>query len=450
MYQLPVIYEVQDLCGRLFLLFLLVVSILLLKSWEVVPGLILPHIDSHRLYIKKIVYVLGLLVPLILMLNSLLGLLGFVNLVLTMSWYESLFLLVLVGYLIVRGLIIDGMVWISNVVIRHAVNGWLWTEALLKPIDKILRIICFFAAWVGLFMLYGWDKQPIMAKLRAMLDYHLLSLLNTTITPLNICKLVIIISLLFWAARWTREFAYRFLATRIQDSGLRNSVAIFSQYTIIATGAFIGLQVLGIDPKALGVILGGSAIALSFGLRDLANNFACGFLLLIERPLRVGDTVTINNIEGDVVNIGARAVTVRTWDHMDFVVPNAQIFSQSFTNWTAKDHVVRTVAVIKIHRHDDLLAVQKLIYTVLAECRGVLTDPVPEVFLNELSDFLVEFEVRYYINLRIVKSRPKMRSEVLMAIWQAFEKQGIKPPYPLHEILVRPKEEWAIMPRLAE
>jgi potassium efflux system protein len=434
-HQLPLIYEVKDLFDRLFLLCLLTVSVFLLKSWDVLPGLILPHIDERHTYVKRVVRLLCLLIPVILLINSLIGLCGFVNFVQTISWYESVFLLVLVGYLFLRGLSGDVTHFFSQVMIRHVANGWLWTEAFLKPIDRVLRIVLFLSAWATLFHFYGWDRQsPVVINLIKLLNYQLISVFNTVITPLSILELVVTISMLTWTARWTREFVYRFLLSRTKDLGVRNSIAILSQYLAILAGIFICLRVLGIDFRALAYVAGAFAFGVGLGLRDLVNNFACGFLLLIERPLRVGDTVTINGHEGEVIHIGGRAVTVRTWDHMDVLVPNAEIFSKSFVNWTAKDNIIRTVIAIKINRHDKPQDVQSVIYQVLAEHKDVLSEPSPEVFLKELNDGLIEFEVRYYINLRLVKSRIGIRSEVLVAIWGAFEKHGIQPPYPHHEI----------------
>jgi potassium efflux system protein len=436
MHQLPMVYELQDLFDRLFLLCLLVASAFLLKSWEVVPALILPHIDNRRLYLKKIVSMLGFLIPLILLVNSAIGLFGFMNLVLTVCRYESIFVAVLVSYLVIRGLFIDGMMYLSTLFIRHTTNGWLWTEAFLKPLDQVLRVLLFCTAWVVLCLSYGLNQQsPIVTQLNALMHYHLVNMFN--ITLLSIVEITVITSFLFWSARWTREFVYRMLSARTKDMGLRNSVAIFSQYTVIVIGVFVCLQILGIDSRALTFLAGTFLFGAGLGLRDLVNNFACGFLLLIERPLRVGDTVTVNNYEGEVTHIGGRAVTVRTWDHMDVLVPNAEIFSKSFTNWTAKDHIVRTIIAVKVNRQDSPHDVQALIHQVLATHRDVLSDPAPEVLLKELNDGLIEFEIRYFVNLRQIKSRIGLRSEVLMAIWDAFEKHGIKPPYPHHEIFVK-------------
>lgn len=437
-HQLPFIFEVKDLFDRFFLLFMLVVSIFLLRSWEILPSLIMPHIDQRHAYVKRIVRLLGLLVPLILFVNSAIGLFGYVNLVLTISWYQSIFLMVLIGYLFLRGLLIDAMEWLSSILIRHVSNGWLWTEAVLKPLDKVVRLIFFLTAWAVLFLAYGWDsKSPVVTRLNKLLNYELVEMLNTTITPLAILELFIIVSFLYWAARWTREFVYRLLLSRTKDLGIRTSVAILSQYTMVLIGVFICLRVLGIDFKALTVVAGALAFGVGLGLRDLANNFVCGFLLLIERPLRVGDMVTLSTYEGEVMHIGGRAVTIRTWDHMEVLVPNAEIFSKTFINWTAKDDVIRTVINIKISPHDRPEDVQRVVHEILDAHKDVLSDPAPEVFMKELTDGLIEFEVRYYINVRHVVSRMSVRSEILIAIWDTFEKHGIRPAYPHHEILMK-------------
>jgi potassium efflux system protein len=433
--QLPVVYELKDLFYRLFLLFLAMVSVFLLKSSKALSGLVLPHIDQQRTYLKKIIRLLSILLPLALLINSLIGLFGFVNFVLTVSWYESIFFLVLAVYLIVRGLLGELSDFVSRILITHVKNGWLWTEALLKPVDKILRILLFLTAWVILFFLYGWDRQsPVVEGLSKLLFYPMTNVLGTTVTLVSVTELIMMVFFLYWAARWIREFVYRIMSSRTPDLGIRTSIAILSQYTLIVCGVLIGLRLLGIDLKALTFIASAFALGVGLGLRDIANNFVCGFLLLFERPLRVGDTVCISGYEGDVVHIGGRAVTIRTFDHMEVLVPNAEIFSKTFTNWTGLDHIVRTVVVIKINRHDSPHDVQSLIYEVLAQHANVLADPAPEVYLKELAEGLIEFEVRYYVNLREVKSRTSVRSEVLMAIWEMFEKSGIKPPYPHHEI----------------
>ncbi len=440
-HQLPLIYEIKTLSDRLFLLFLMIVSLLLLRSWDVVPNLMLSHMESYHPYFRQSIRFIGLLVPLLMFGNSVIGLIGYMNLVMTVAWYEGIFLIVLIGYMILRGLLSDGMEQLSRVMIQYVNNGWLWTEAFLKPIHKVLRITLFLSAWALLFLLYGWDKQsPIVERLTRLLHYQLAHVLNTTITPLNIIELCVVISVFWWTTKWIREFVYRLLLSRTKDMGIRNSIAILSQYAMIVLGVFLCLRVLGIDMQALAVVAGALAFGIGFGLRDLANNFVCGFLILLERPLRVGDIVSVGGMEGDVIHIGSRAVTVCTWDNMELVVPNTEIFNKSFINWTARNNIVRSVLHIHIDLNDNPHEVKVIIQNVLAAHKDVLKTPTPEVYLKEMNNGLMDFEVRYYVNIRQVASRTSVMSSVLMTIWDEFEKHGIKPPYPQREVVIRSDE----------
>lgn len=432
---LPVSYEIKDIFSRLFLLFLFLISFLLLKAWEVIPGLITPHIDQRRTYLIRVVRLMGVLVPLVLIVNSAVGLCGYVNLVYQISWYEGVFLFVMVSYLVCRGILIELMEVSSTFFISHVANGWLWTEAFLKPIDRVLRIALFLSAWAWLFLFYGWDRQsPVVERLSKLIHYRFGEVLNTVITPLSVIELLVIVSFLYWAAKWTREFVYRLLVARTHDLGIRNSIAILSQYTMIVIGILIGLRVLGVDFQALAVVAGAFAVTAGFGLRDLVNNLASGFLLLIERPIRVGDLVTVEGQEGEVMHIGSRAVTVRTLDHVEFIVPNADICNKTLINWTAKDNIARISVQTKVNQTVSASFVKKLIDDVLMECPSVLKDPLPNALLKQLTDGTIEFVVHFYVNVRLIKSCAAVRSEVLLAIWNEFDKNHIKPAYPKREV----------------
>ena len=138
-----------------------------------------------------------------------------------------------------------------------------------------------------------------------------------------------------------------------------------------------------------------------------------------------------------MINIGSRAVTMMTWDHTALVVPNVEIFNKTFTNLTARDNIVRCIVRIKISRTDNPQRVQFIIGQVVSEMPLILTSPEPAVYLKEMSDLLLNFELRYYVNIRQIKSRTLVVSELLMSIWKAFEHHGIKPPYPQQEIFIR-------------
>ena len=436
--QLPVGFEVRDFFNRLFMLFLSVTALLLLRGWKVVPALIEQFLSSPRPYLMRVVRLLSFLIPLVLLSTGLIGILGYVDLAWTLSIYEGIFLLVISAYVLLRGLLNDFMERLSELCIRYLRNGWFWTQAILRPLDKILHLALFLFSIFSLSLFYGWDSGSYVAQtLSSILHFKIIHIEGLTITLLVTIEFVATTAVLIWVARWTREFAYRWLFAKKRDIGLRNSLAAFTQYSVVALGIMFALKIIGLDLTGISYILTALALGVGFGLRDLAKNYISGILLLIERPVKTGDLVSLGTDEGRVTYIGMRAMSIETWDHMEVLVPNSQIFESTFTNWTKQDSIVRTVLTIRTNREDEPELINQLISEVLASLDEVVSEPSPQVLLKALGDALIEFEVRYFINLSRGKSRPQIRSIVLFAIWDTFEKHNIKPPYPQQDLHVK-------------
>ncbi len=436
-HQLPVAFGIQDLFDRLFMLFLLAVALVLLRAWKIVPALLNPYLEDKRPYLKQVVRWLSLLIPLTILSNALVGLVGYVVLAWSIAAYQGLFLIVLTAYLIARGIIGELMSFVAAKMIRHLRNGWLWSEALLKPLHQILKLAVLIGAVAMLFTLYGWGNQswPV-TKLTELVNLRLFTLAGSTITIISLFELFFIIAILIWAARWSREFTYRWLFARTKDLGLRNSLAIFSQYLVVIIGILVALKVIGINLTALTVVASAFAFGVGLGLRDLANNFMSGILLLIERPVHVGDYVTMANLEGEVIHIGMRAITITTDDHQELLIPNSIAFSQPFINWTHRDSIIRVPIVIKIARMDDPHHVKTIILEVLKSIPKILTNPAPNVYLKEMAEVLLKFELEYYVDIRTIPSRSSVRSQFLLALWDKFQAEGIHAPEYPHEIIL--------------
>lgn len=436
-HQIPVAYDVQDLFARLFMLFLLVIALVLMRGWEEVPTLLEPYLEHQRPYIRQVVRWLSVLVPLTILSNSLLGLIGYVELAWSIAAYQGIFLIVFTGYLIVRGLLGELMKLIADQVIKQMRNGWLWTEAILKPIHQVFKLLLIIFAFYVLFVLYGWGKASlVVTSLNELLNFHLFTLAGSSVTPLGIIKLTIFIAVLIWATKWAREFAYRWLFSGTKDIGLRNSLSIFTQYAVVIIGILLALRIIGINPTALTVVASTFAFGVGLGLRDLANNFMCGILLLIERPVRVGDYVSLGDFEGDVVHIGMRSITITTDDHKELLVPNADAFSRSFVNWTHRDSIVRTQFKIRVSREDDPQRVRELIADTVKNAPGVVAKPPVEVYFKKMEDMLLEFNIDYFIDMKVTNSRSAVLSKVLFALWEKFKVEGIHPPEHHHEIML--------------
>lgn len=435
---LPVGLEVRDFFNRLFMLFLAITGVLLLRNWRVVPEIIEAFLPRRRPYLMRVIRLLSVLIPLTLLSTGIIGIIGYVDLAWTISLYEAMFLLILSAYVFSRGLLNDLMDYLSIVAIRRLRNGWLWTQALMRPLDKILHLVLFFATIYCLFYFYGWDKESyVVQKIDWILNFPLIRFEPTIITLWSIIEFAITIAILIWAARWTREFSFRWLFAKTRDLGLRNSLSVLTQYGVVIFVFVIALRLIGIETTGLNYILTALAFGIGFGLRDLARNYVSGFVLLIERPVRTGDLVTVGEYEGEVMHIGMRAITLHTWDHMEVLVPNAEIFETTFTNWTRHDSIVRSVVAIKVNRQDDPNFIKKIITEVLSSSQNVVSDPAPQVFLKEVQEPLLEFELRYFIDLSQGYPRPEIRSQVLFEIWEAFKANGVKSPNPQQDIHVR-------------
>ena len=424
----------QDIFNRIFMMFILALSLVLWKSKDLIHFLLRPLLRAKKRYFRNAVSILIILAPLILLTTAIIGLVGYIHLAWNLSRYEAYLLIVITSYILVRGLLFDALELLSEWMISSLHNGWLWIEVILKPLDKILRVSLIVISITILFQLFGWYYDSfVMDNIKSFVHYAFIDISGIHITIISTLKFFILLSLLIWASKWTREFCYRWLYRNTEDEGIRNSISVFTQYALILIGGFITLRVLGLDFSGMSMILGGLAVGMGFGLRDFASNIIGGIMLLIERPVREGDLITIGEYEGRVAHIGIRSMRVSSWDNMEVLIPNAETFSKPFTNWTHQDDVVRTVVPIKVNRDDDPFKIERLIFDVLQSIPEILKDPSPQVYLKQIDDALIEFEVRYYINIQL-HTRFEVRSKALFAITREFIATGIKPPIPPYSV----------------
>lgn len=451
-HQLPLPAILQDIFNLFFMLFLLAVSLVAWKSRGFINHILHPILVGNKRYLRNAIMLLVVLLPLTLFTTALLGLVGYINLAWTMSRYQMQFLVVLSAYVLMRGLLFDALELLSEWMIRSLNNGWLWVEVWLKPLDNILRASLLFVAVYVLFQLFDWHSDSaVISSLLRFSEYPLVNMAGIHITARSIAEFVVLLLFFAWAAKWTREFSYRWLYRNARDAGVRNSMSVFTQYALILIGGLITLRVLGLDFSGMSMVIGGLAVGMGFGLRDFASNIVGGLMLLIERPVREGDVITLGTYEGRVAHIGIRSMRVSSWDNMEVLIPNAETFNKPFTNWTHQDSIVRTVVPIKVCRSDDPIIVQQLIIDALSVIPEILPDPPAQVFLKQIDNALLEFEVRYFINIQI-HTRFEIRSKVLFEILDRFKTAGIKSPVPplTVELIEENNEYERVKPRKLE
>ena len=433
---LPTSFTLKDLFNRVFMLFLLLVTFALQRTRRLFMSHLATIFPGRRLWLQMARWISGLL-PAAILVVALLGLVGYVNLAKTIGVDVGWFLVVLVGWLVLWALLQDLVTRVKARVRARSSQGPAWTQGVIDPLVRLVQVALLFAAWAVLFQIYGWDEQsPVVRGISRVVHSPLFTLGSDSFNIMHLATAGVVVWLVVLAARWSREVTYRWVFAGIADMGARHSLSVFTQYAVVLVGVLITLRVLGIDLTTFAIFAGALGVGVGLGLQNIANNFISGILLLIERPLRTGDYVTIGTHEGEVTRIGIRSLTVRTQDNQEIIIPNADVISHEFTNWTHTDSVVRIRLEVGISYENDPYEACDLMARVLEEDAMVLDDPPPRVWFKEYADSSVNFRIHYFIDVRkhlIWASK----SAILFRIWDRFKDAGIQIPYPQQEVYIR-------------
>ncbi len=316
-------------------------------------------------------------------------------------------------------------------------HGAFIAQDIISPVSLISKILWFWGITATLFNIMGWTSSSYLVnQVLVFFNYPLVTFAETSITLLLITLSVLAIYLVFHIAKWLKTFSYHWLYAKVSDLGLRNSLAIFTQYIAILAGVLIAMNILGIDLTSLAVFAGALGVGVGLGLQDIAKNFISGILLLIERPLRSGDWVSIDGSEGTVKSIGMRAITLETFDKQEVIVPNGNAIGNSFTNYTHHNSIIRTVLYIGAGYACDPNLVIDTLKKVLDNTKGILKDPAAKVIMWEYADSSINYRVQYYLDMDD-NGILDTKTEVLRAIWYAFEENNIEMPFPQRDINFR-------------
>src|SRR5256714_2773012 len=220
------------------------------------------------------------------------------------------------------------------------------------------------------------------------------------------------------------------------DPGLRYTLARLTQYLIIAAGALLALsQGIGLPLTSIAVIFTALSVGIGFGLQYIAADIASGFILLFERPVRVGDRITIGDDEGDVQSINLRTTVVTTNDRISIIVPNSRLVSQRLINWSYGDPRARIAIPVGVAYDTNVELVTKTLLEAAEDVDNVLKDPAPKVQFLKFGDWSLDFRLLVWTN------RPRLhtqiRSDINYRIEKLFREAGIEIPFPQTELRLR-------------
>jgi potassium efflux system protein len=174
------------------------------------------------------------------------------------------------------------------------------------------------------------------------------------------------------------------------------------------------------------------SVGIGFGLQEIVANFISGLIILFERPIRVGDLVTVGDVDGTVTKIRIRATTITNWDRKEYIVPNKEFITGRLMNWTLSNPINRVVIVVGIAYGSDTEKARELLLKVAHEHPAVMEDPPPVAAFDGFGDNSLNFVLRCF--LPNFDNWVNNKTDLYMAIDKAFRKAGISIAFPQRDI----------------
>lgn len=219
------------------------------------------------------------------------------------------------------------------------------------------------------------------------------------------------------------------------DAGGRFAATTIARYLVIALGLIAAFNAVGIGWSKVQWLVAAVSVGLGFGLQEVFANFVSGLMLLFERPIRIGDTVTVGNTSGTVTRIRIRATTIMDWDRKELIIPNKEFITGQVVNWTLSDSTSRIILPVGIAYGSDVDHAEQLLYQVARDNPDVLAEPEPRVFFMGFGDSALNFELRVFVgSLDVLLST---RHALNKAIDREFRAAGIEIAFPQRDLHIR-------------
>jgi small-conductance mechanosensitive channel len=275
------------------------------------------------------------------------------------------------------------------------------------------------------------------------LDFRLFRVGGTEVT---VSSLLIAVAILIVTAVLTRVVrnlvAQRLLARTHLAVGARYAVGRVAGYLVFFIGAMLALNTLGVNATSLAAFGAALGVGLGFGLQDIVKNFVAGIIVLLERPISVGDRIELEKIVGDVVEIRTRSTVVRTNDDVYLIVPNAKFISETVTNWSFRSNRVRVKVPIGVAYDSNPRDVEQALLAAAARSSSVLQDPAPSILFEAFGESSLEFQLLCWTSTMLHQT-PSFQSELNHLIWEELSRRGIEVPYPQRDLHIRSAEALA-------
>lgn len=305
----------------------------------------------------------------------------------------------------------------------------------LKTMARIFILIN-----AGLYLLVVWGVyNDTDEALTTLLSYeYTIGGFSISVYMVTMVMLVLYLTnLVSWVLQAFADAHY--MTPRKIDYGVQAALKRLLHYTLFTIGFFIAVSMASLDLQKFTIIAGALGVGIGFGLQNIVNNFVSGLILLFERPVKVGDTINIDDQWGTITRIGMRSTVFETLDRSEIIVPNSDLISQKVTNWTFTTNISRIVLTVGVAYGSPLDKVLEILTRVAQEHPEILKDPEPSAIFTGFGESSIDFELRVWIS--DINKRLKVKSELGQAVDRCFREQGITIPFPQRDLHLRSIEE---------
>jgi len=269
---------------------------------------------------------------------------------------------------------------------------------------------------------------------------YFLGILNAPILELSGSKISassIIISAAILAASFALAKALgsavnRSLTKRSVDSGIRDSLERFTRYITIFVGILFALNVLGFSLNSLTALSAVLMVGIGFGLQNITQNFISGIILLVERPVKVGDIIHVGDSVGKIIDIHVRSTVILTRDDVAIIVPNSKLVSEEVMNDSFTGNRIRQHIKVGVAYGSDVEKVRKILLQQASEHPKVLKDPLPLVIFEDFGDSSLDFDLRFWCG--DIWGIDNVCSDIRFQIDAAFRANKVQIPFPQRDV----------------
>ena len=256
------------------------------------------------------------------------------------------------------------------------------------------------------------------------------------LTPLLVIKL----GALLVAALWLTNIASNFVESKInQSTDLTPSIQVLLvkmiRMGLMVLAITIAMGAVGINLSALAVFSGAVGVGIGIGLQKIFANFISGIILLADKSVKPGDLVTIGDSTGRISAMKTRYISVAAGDGREFLIPNEDLVTQKVVNWTYTDKNTLVKVIFGTNYDADPKLVCKLAIDIAASAKRALKSKPPNCILTEFAEIGMKFSLTFWI--ADPDGMDSVKSDVMLALWDAFRREGVRVPYPVREIRIR-------------